>query len=79
MLLLETFETVGGIWLAMSGVAFLLIAAFATTRRASRERSIVPAVRRERLDNHDLGMAHDAATGSRTNKRPVIPKVVETA
>jgi hypothetical protein len=79
MLLLETFETVGGIWLAMSGVAFLLIAAFATTRQESRERRGEPAVKRERLDKHDLGMARDAAAGIRTNKRPVVPKVLEPA
>ena len=35
MLLLETFETVGGIWLGLSAVAFIFAAAFFKTRQKS--------------------------------------------
>jgi hypothetical protein len=38
MLLLETFETVGGIWLALSAVAFVLAAAVVSTRQKSASR-----------------------------------------
>ena len=35
MLLLETIELAGGIWLAVSALAFILLAGFATTRQES--------------------------------------------
>jgi hypothetical protein len=40
MLLLETFETVGGVWLALSAIGFILGAAFVKMRQDAGESAL---------------------------------------
>lgn len=47
MLLLETFETVGGIWLAISALAFILGAVFVKTRQGSSTSAAIETMARQ--------------------------------
>jgi len=49
MLLLETFETIGGVWLALSAIAFILGAAFVNTRQKLGVNALESMTRRELL------------------------------
>jgi len=62
MLLLETVETIGAIWLAMSAVGFILFAIFGKPRQRS-----VTAI--GRVDSAEsMTLAHDAAADRQVDK-----------
>jgi hypothetical protein len=47
MLLLETMETVGGLWLALSAIAFILGAVFVKARQEASESALESVARPE--------------------------------
>ena len=78
MLLFETFETIGGVWLALSAIAFILAAAFASIRQKLGVNAFELMTRRElQASGREASPAASAARESQldrldtTKKRPV--------
>ena len=66
MLLLETVETIGAIWLAMSAVGFILFAIFGKPR----QRSVTAIGRPDSAESsaESMTLAHDAAADRQLDK-----------